>query len=109
MEVLEDRLAKIEYHMQLLMKHIDVESYPFDILVIKRGISKEEVEELFDICEKLNIELEKQKADGFVTFSPLLTKWNASIPEKFPKEETIFALYKQNIYRDLTKELLHLI
>ncbi|WP_078381554.1 DUF1878 family protein [Sutcliffiella halmapala] len=109
MSNLEERMAKLEYHMELLLKQVRVDQYPFDILVIRGKLSRDNVTYLLKLCEELSIEMKKQKAEGFVTFTPLLTKYKQLLHPNLPLEETIQAMYEQGMFEPLMLEFLKLI
>lgn len=109
MSSIEERLAKMEYHMELLLKQIRVNQYPFDVLVIECKLSREEVQELMRLCENLSIEMEKQKAEGFVTFAPLLTEFQMKLHPELPLKKTIYAMQAQRIFQSLMDAFLKLL
>ncbi|CAG9622539.1 DUF1878 family protein [Sutcliffiella rhizosphaerae] len=93
--MLEDRLSALEYHLELLVKQMDRSKYPLDYIIIRGNLSREDVQSLFSTCEKLSIEMEKQKAEGFVTFTPLLNEFRHAIHPSLNLDETINALHIQ--------------
>jgi hypothetical protein len=109
MSSVEERLAKLEFHMELLLKHIRLDQYPFDALVIQNKVGRKEVLELMDLCEKLSIEMEKQKAEGFVTFAPLLTEFHQKLHPDLPLEKTIHAMKAQRLYEPLMDAFMKLL
>lgn len=104
MESLVERIAKLEYYQLLLLEMIDDERLPFYQLIIKARLTKQEVEDLLSFCEELNKQYEKQKAEGFVVFSPLLTQFAGMLHPKLNPEATIFALFNQGMYTGLMTE-----
>ncbi|WP_223700802.1 DUF1878 family protein [Sutcliffiella deserti] len=106
---LEKRMEKLEFQMELLLKQIKVDQFPFDALVIKGNLSREDVTNIMNLCEDLTIEMEKQKAEGFVTFTPLLAMFEKRLHPHMPLEDTILALKKQGIYQSLMCAFLKLL
>ncbi|MCT8139497.1 DUF1878 family protein [Anaerobacillus sp. CMMVII] len=100
METNEEKLRRLEFYQEILLTVID-QSYPFYALIIKHELSKQEVEEVYQLCAKLDYEFTKQKEEGFVTFSPLLTHFVGMLNYKLEPHETIKALYDQDIYPEL--------
>jgi hypothetical protein len=101
---LEERLATLEYYMELLMKQMDHTRFPWDGLIIRVRLNRSDVEFIYDLCERLSKEMEKQKAEGFVTFSPLLIQFRQALPPSLPWEETINAMRSQGLYTSLMDE-----
>mgnify|MGYP003408314075 FL=1 len=99
------KIEKLEYHQQLLirmMKHSKEQLY---YLIIEKNLSRKETEQLLKICEDLSIELKKQKAEGYVTFSPLLTELNNRLMPQISPEELVHACLTQGVYEELMQEL----
>ncbi|ASS89379.1 DUF1878 family protein [Aeribacillus pallidus] len=105
MKDLERRLETLEYYMSLFMKMMNIEMYPFYKLVMEKGLMKEEIEEVFRICDELEKEHKEQKAQGFVYFENLLTLFAGQLTPKLDVNETIDALYLQGLYTELMKDL----
>ncbi len=106
---MEERLATLEYYMELLIKQMDHTRFPWDGLIIRVKLSRRDVQSIYELCERLSKEMEKQKAEGFVTFSPLLTQFRQALPPNLPWEETIDALRSQGLYISLMDEFHKLI
>jgi Protein of unknown function (DUF1878) len=105
MKDVERRLETLEYYMSLFMKMMNIEMYPFYKLVMEKGLMKEEIEEVFRICDELAKEHKEQKAQGFVYFENLLTLFAGQLTPKLDVNETIDALYLQGLYTELMKDL----
>lgn len=105
MDELERRLDKLEYHQQLILRMIGDTEMQLYYLIIDKNLSRKETEELLNLCDSLNKEVEKQKAEGYVTFNPLLIKLKSSLVPSISPEELIQACLKQGIYVSLMKEL----
>ncbi|WP_035098885.1 YhaI family protein [Anoxybacteroides tepidamans] len=106
---MEERIAKLEYHRSLLLEMVDEENKPFHYLVIASDLTKEEVEEVIALCEKLSEEYEKQKAEGLTIFTPLLLHFAGMLNPRLPLEKTVDALLKQQMFTPLMKEFKKLI
>ncbi|QFT88261.1 hypothetical protein FIU87_06375 [Bacillus sp. THAF10] len=107
--MLEERLAALEFYMELVTKQLDQGKFPLDYLIIRRKLTREDVQFLFHTCEELSKEMEKQKAEGFVTFAPLLQKFQQDLHPNLDWMETIDALIKQDKYVPLMSAFLKLI
>lgn len=101
-----EKINRLEYHQSLLLEMIsDGKSHPFYRLIIKKFLSKQEVEHIYKICEELNNELEEQKAEGFVYFQPLFEKFQSSLPPKVHAREVVLACLGQQLFQPLMEEL----
>jgi hypothetical protein len=109
MSTLEERIAKLEYYHSLLLQMIDREKKPFYYLIMQAGLTKEEVDETLKLCETLSEEYEKQKAEGLIVFTPLLTHFAGMLHPKLPLEQTIDALLKQQMFVPLMTEFQQLL
>jgi hypothetical protein len=103
-EVLNE-LAAIRYHQRLIVQMLEKSDEQFYKLIIKYGLSEEEVQEFYQLCEKMNMELENQKAEGFVYFHPLYHQFKANINSKISADEVIKACINQKLFLDLMNEL----
>nr|WP_010192279.1 DUF1878 family protein [Bacillus sp. m3-13] len=59
---MEERLATLEFYMELLIKQMDRSTFPWDYLIIKGKLSRREVQALYQLCEDLSKEMEKTKS-----------------------------------------------
>ncbi|MCG8395906.1 YhaI family protein [Bacillus atrophaeus] len=109
MDSMDHRIERLEYYIQLLVKTVDMDQYPFYAMLIEKGLTKREGEEVERICLDLAEELASQKAQGFVTFEKLLALFAGQLNEKLDVHETIFALYKQGMYTELMEEFIEII
>lgn len=98
-------LALIRYHQRLLIELLDKSDKDLYKLIIYYGLSEKEVQELMNLCEKLNIELQEQKAEGFVYYHPLYRQFVDQLNSKLSAKEVIHACISQKLYLTLMKEL----
>ncbi|WP_226670067.1 DUF1878 family protein [Metabacillus litoralis] len=108
MDSMEKRLEKLEYYQALLLQMVDTKRFPFYQLVMEKGLCKTEIEEIDKLCYELNSLYEEQKTQGLVIFTDLLTRFAGSLNSRLEVEETIQALYKQNLYPLLMADFLEL-
>ncbi|MCZ0755989.1 DUF1878 family protein [Anoxybacillus sp. J5B_2022] len=101
---MEDLIAKLNFHCSLLLEMVDETKKPFYHLVVAANLSKEEVEETIVLCEHLSKEYEKQKAEGFTVFIPLLIHFAGMLHPDLPLEKTVDALLSQQMFVPLMKE-----
>lgn len=105
MKELNERLEKLEYHQKLLLGMINPAGKEFDLLVIKKQLSEKEVMEFLQMCEELSQEMENQKAENFVFYSPLFKEFASRLNKKLYPAETIQACLMQRIFPDLMEIL----
>ena len=108
MNSIEKRLETLEYYQSLLLKIVEPAKFPFYHLVMSKGLSKEEIEEVLMICEELSRLHEEQKAQGLVIFTDLLTRFAGQLNPKLDLYETIQALHRQNLYSSLMDDFVDL-
>jgi hypothetical protein len=98
------KLAQIQYHQKLIISMIHIPNQCFYKLIVEKELFEEEVKEYYQLCEKLSIELEEQKAEGFVYFHPLYDMFSNLLNPKLSPKETINACIEQGIFLPLMKE-----
>lgn len=99
-----ERLFLLEYHQKLLLKMVSGSTQQFYKLVIEKSLSEKDVNDFNNICDKLSIELEEQKAEGFVYFHPLFEELKASLPPNIDINDVIDACLQQQLYVPLMNE-----
>lgn len=99
------KIAKLEYHQSLLLQMLDESEKDFYKLVIKHSLSEKDVNEFFKLCDRLTLELEKQREEGFVNFHPLYDEFIKSIDLRLNGNEVIRACLRQKLYISLMEEL----
>ncbi|MEH7072431.1 DUF1878 family protein [Neobacillus drentensis] len=100
------RINVLEYHQKLLIKLLNDPSLELYKLIIENGISEQEVGQFYSLCDKMNIKLEEQKAEGYVHFHPLFHELSSSLPPTLRIKEVINACLTQKVYLSLFQELL---
>lgn len=101
MSDLEKRVEILEYHMQLLLNMSNRNQYPFDFMIVAKGLSKQEVNELMNLCQELDRQYKEQKAQGLLYYTDLLTLFAGQLNEKLDVNETIDAMLKQGMFKEL--------
>lgn len=99
------KIKQLEYHQTLLLYMMKNSNDDFYKLVITYSLSEEEVAAFYDVCEKMNKELENQKAEGLLYFHPLFEQFKASLSAKVNPREVIHACISQQLFLPLMKEL----
>ncbi|MDF0726908.1 DUF1878 family protein [Cytobacillus sp. S13-E01] len=104
MESLEARIERLEYYQALLFELLDVEKIALYKLIVKAQMTKNEVEEFLSLCDKMNEQYKKQKAEGLIVFTPLLTEFVGMLHPNLDAEETVKSLLTHGIYVPLMNE-----
>jgi hypothetical protein len=97
-EPIEQRLERLEYYQKLMIELVETSKWPFHHLVMVRQLTESDVRELFGLCENLMDEYKIQKAEGFVSFFPLLDTFKHSLNPKLSALEVIHALDQENLF-----------
>ncbi|MCA1030882.1 YhaI family protein [Bacillus timonensis] len=109
MESLESRIERLEYYQTLMLEAFADDKFHFYKVIMKAGLKKEEVRQIFNVCEEMSIEMKKQKAEGLVVFTPLLTRFVGMLPPQLEIEETILSLYLQGLFKELMSEFIEIL
>ncbi|MEH7381570.1 DUF1878 family protein [Bacillus sp. JJ1533] len=105
MESIEERIARLEYYQSLILPLLDDKLPPFYRLIMDAGLTQTDVEALLNACEQLSIDYKKQKAEGFIGFTPLLTQFVGMLHPRLDPEATIDVLAKERKFAPLMHEL----
>lgn len=105
MDSLEERIERLEFYQTLLLDLLGEEQVPVYRLFMKSKLSKKEAVELLSLCEELNNKYQKQKAEGLLVFTPLLTQFVGMLHPKLHPMETVEAFLKQRMFQSVMEEL----
>ncbi|WP_042349661.1 DUF1878 family protein [Bacillus massiliigorillae] len=109
MDDLQRRIETLEYHQQLLIRMLKFSNDQLYYLIILKNLSRQETEALLDVCESMSEKLQKQKAEGYVTFYPLLNELQAHLPNSISINELVQACLKQGVYVALMQNMKELL
>ena len=98
------RLHLLEYHQKLLVQLVANPKLDFFKKIVEKGISEQEVESFFKLCDGLSLLMEEQKAEGFLHFYPLYQQFTASLPKNLQADEAVISCLTQNLYPILMLE-----
>ncbi len=101
---LQKKLETLEYHQELLLQIVENPREEFSKLIVRRKLSRGEVEALLRLCEEMSIKMEEQKAEGLVYFAPLFQEFSFRLNRKLDARETVEALRKQELFSPLMDE-----
>jgi hypothetical protein len=102
---LQQKIHILEFHQKLLIKLISNPKLELYKLFIENGITEQEVERFFLLCETMSIKMEEQKAEGYVYFQPLFHELSVSLPSTLDIIDVINACLIQREYLPLFQEL----
>lgn len=100
-----ERINTLEYHQKLLLKLLNNPKLELYNLIIENGITVQEIEMFYSLCDKMSIKLEEQKAEGYVYFHPLFHELSKSLPSKLNMRKVTKACLTQGLYLPLFQEL----
>ncbi|WP_019240383.1 MULTISPECIES: DUF1878 family protein [Bacillus] len=109
MENLLKRIEVLEYHQQLLIRMLKETNQPLYYFIIVNNLSRSETEHILEICEMMNKKFQKQKAEGYVTFYPLLQELQANISPSISIKDLVDACIKQEVYVLFMEEMKQLL
>jgi hypothetical protein len=99
-----ERIKLLEYHQRLILEMLPQANNPFYKLVIAGRMSEHKVADFFENCEKMSIEMEEQKAEGFVYFHPLFKEFMSLLPPYIRAEDMVTACLKEQLFIPLMTE-----
>jgi len=106
---LEERIERLEYYVDELMKLVDVTKKPFSFLLLKSCTNEKEIEDIKGKCENVNIEFQKQKAEGLLHFDPLLNSFIKELPSTISVDDLVTASIIEGYYTDVMTEFRRLL
>ena len=101
MRDIEKELDTLRYHQRLLLHIIRNPKAHFYLMVVEKNMTKEEVQETFDLCESLSKCFEMEKAEGYMNFQPLFSQLERNLTPKLTVEELINSFLTQGLYDTL--------
>ncbi len=101
----DDKVKQLEYYISLLTMTIDQEQYPFFFLVVNNQVKEDDVQRLLHTVEKLHEQFEMEKQEGLLCYESIFQAFQLAVPSALDVGETIDALEKQGVYRQLMNEL----
>ena len=105
MRNLEKEIETLRYHQQLLIHIIQNSKAQFDLLIVEKNMTKEEVKETYDLCELLSKRLTLEKAEGYMNFQPLFSQLEKNLTSKLTVKELVESCLSQGLYENLMQEM----
>lgn len=104
MQDLIKKIQLLEYHQKLMLEMLAPQTFPFNKLIIEKGLNEQKVTSFLGYCDKLSNQLEEQKAEGFVYYHPLFNEFIQALPANIQAKEAIDACLKQDLFVPLMRE-----
>ncbi|MGN1401428.1 MAG: DUF1878 family protein [Bacillus sp. (in: firmicutes)] len=95
MEDVRKRVEQLEFQQSLLLRMLKNSKEQLYYMIIQKNLTKQQTEELLILCENMSKKYEKQKAEGYVTFYPLLSELKKHLPANISPEELVSACLRQ--------------
>lgn len=105
MKNLEKEIETLRYHQTLLLHIIQNPRARFDLLVVEKNVTKEEVEEIHNLCELVSKKLSMEKAEGFMNYQPLFSQLERNLTPKLSVKELVESCLIQGLYETLMQEM----
>jgi len=99
----------LSFHLHLISDLISADDFPFTKLVIDKGLSELEYNELFQMLEELNRSYIRQKEEGLLDYTCLLVQFAGMLNFKLHPDQTMLALKQQGLYTELMEEFIGII
>lgn len=105
MRNLEKEIETLRYHQQLLLRIIRNPKAKFDLLIVEKNMTEEEVRALLELCESLSNKFVMEKAEGYMNFQPLFSHLKRNLTPKLTIKELIEAFLAQGLHETFMKEM----
>ncbi|MCD5324960.1 DUF1878 family protein [Pontibacillus chungwhensis] len=92
---------KIAFHVQLLANSEQMKDYPFTKMLIERGVTEEEWQEVMALLATLDARFHEEAEEGLLDFTPLLIHFAGMLNMKLHPDEAILAIKKEGYYSEL--------
>ncbi|WLV25504.1 DUF1878 family protein [Aciduricibacillus chroicocephali] len=99
----------LSFHLHLISDLISADEYPFTKLVINKGLTEPEYNELFHLLEELNCRYIQQKEEGLLDYTCLLIHFAGMLNLKLHPDQAMLALKRQGLYTELMEEFIGII
>lgn len=109
MRNLEKEIETLRFHQQLLLQIIQNSRAKFDLLMVEKNMTKEEVEAILTLCESLSKVLTMEKAEGYMNFQPLFSQLERNLTPKLTVKELVTSCLTQGLFENLMREMEKLI
>ncbi|AZV41608.1 MULTISPECIES: DUF1878 family protein [Peribacillus] len=105
MRHLEKEIETLRYHQQLLLKIIQNPKAKLDLLIVEKNMTKEEAQQLLELCESLSKKFVTEKAEGYMNFQPLFNDLQKHLTPKLTVKEVIEAFLAQGLHKSFMQEM----
>lgn len=105
MKNLEREIEILRYHQYLLLNIIRNPKAKFDLLIVEKNLTEEEVQEIIKLCEMLSNKLSIEKAEGYMNFQPLFSQLERNLPPQISVKELMDSFLSQGLFLSLMQEI----
>ncbi|MCA0969673.1 YhaI family protein [Halobacillus litoralis] len=105
-----DQVVKLtQFQLKLLTGIEEFNQYPFTKMIVDRNVTESEYIETMQLLHTLDKKYKKDINEGFLDYESLLIHFAGMLCYKLPIEETIDALYREQVYPSLIEKLREII
>ncbi|GGD23887.1 DUF1878 family protein [Pontibacillus salipaludis] len=94
-------IKKIAFQVQLLTNAEQMKDYPFTRMVIERGLTEEEWQEVMMLLATIDTTFKEEVEEGLLDFTDLLIHFAGMLNMKLHPDEAISAIKKEGYYTNL--------
>ncbi|KGX86167.1 DUF1878 family protein [Pontibacillus marinus] len=98
-------IETLTFYVQLLMEMKELEKYPFIKMLIAKGVTEKEYQELIMLLSNISEEFEAQKEAGMLDFTGLLIHYAGKLNPKLHPDELMDALIAENRFLEVMIQL----
>lgn len=95
----------LTFYVHLLLETKELEQYPFKKMLIEKGVTEKEYQELILLLSNINEEFEVQKEAGMLDFTELLIHYAGELNPKLHPDELMDALIEEKRFMKLMTQL----
>jgi len=98
-------LETLTFYVQLLMQMEELEKYPFIKMLIEKGVTEKEYQELIMLLSNISEEFDNQKEAGMLDFTGLLIHYAGKLNPKLHPDELMDALIEEKRFLEVMVQL----
>lgn len=98
-------METLSLYVHLLMEMDQVDKYPFIKMIIQKGVTEKEYQELMVLLSNIHEEYHSQKEMGMLDFTGLLIQYAGELNSKLHPDELMDALIQEKRYLEVMSEL----
>ncbi|QHE51339.1 DUF1878 family protein [Pontibacillus sp. HMF3514] len=98
-------IETLTFYVELLMQMKELEKYPFMKMLIEKGVTEKEYQELIMLLSNIREEFETQKEAGMLDFTGLLIHYAGKLNPKLHPDELMDALIEEKRFLEVMVQL----